>query len=162
MNHKKLQLMLSAFVDKELDENEMSAVREHLDSCAACRKRLQELRSIGVRVAMDDFGTGYASLAGLRELPVDIVKVDIRFIQGLHDVRIDRAIVAAVIDLAKELGIVAIAEGVETAEQRSDLVALDCPAGQGFLFSEPMRAQDMAGWRSTAFDGEPALLESGR
>ena len=67
------------------------------------------------------------------------MKVDIRFVQGLHDVRTDRAIVAAVVDLAKELGIVAIAEGVETSEQRIDLLELDCPAGQGFLFSRPMR-----------------------
>ena len=123
-----------------------------IDEADTLAQKLSELRAIGVRVAMDDFGTGYASLAGLRELPLDIVKVDIRFVQGLHDVRIDRAIVAAVVDLAKELGIVAIAEGVETSEQRSDLLELDCPAAQGFLFSRPIAADDVCDWRTTESD----------
>ena len=101
---------------------------------------LQALKDLGVRLAVDDFGTGYSSLAYLRRFPVDLLKVDRAFVDGLDpdtgDAE-DRAIVAAVVSLAHTLGMEAIAEGVETAAQLAELRALDCDMAQGFYIARP-------------------------
>jgi diguanylate cyclase (GGDEF)-like protein/PAS domain S-box-containing protein len=102
---------------------------------------LRALKDLGVRLAVDDFGTGYSSLAYLRRFPVELLKVDRAFVDGLDsqsgDVE-DRAIVAAVVSLAHTLGMQAIAEGVETAEQLSELRALGCDMAQGFFIARPL------------------------
>jgi EAL domain-containing protein (putative c-di-GMP-specific phosphodiesterase class I) len=102
---------------------------------------LRALKDLGVRLAVDDFGTGYSSLAYLRRFPVELLKVDRAFVDGLDaktgDAE-DRAIVAAVVSLAHTLGMKAIAEGVETAEQLNELRALGCDMAQGFFISKPL------------------------
>jgi EAL domain-containing protein (putative c-di-GMP-specific phosphodiesterase class I) len=105
---------------------------------------LRALKELGVRLAVDDFGTGYSSLAYLRRFPVELLKVDRAFVDGLGDSgdAEDRAIVAAVISLAHTLGMQAIAEGVETAEQLADLRELGCDMAQGYFVSKPITAPD--------------------
>jgi len=107
-------------------------------------KALCALKELGVRLAVDDFGTGYSSLAYLRRFPVELLKVDRAFVDGLGDSgdAEDRAIVAAVVSLAHTLGMQAIAEGVETAEQLADLRALGCDMAQGYFVSKPISAPD--------------------
>src|SRR5437763_16167019 len=98
---------------------------------------LQALKEIGLRIAVDDFGTGYSSLAYLRRFPVDLLKVDQAFVDGLGRDPEDSAIVAAVVSLAHTLGMQAIAEGVGTAEQLHALRVLGCAMAQGFYMASP-------------------------
>jgi EAL domain-containing protein (putative c-di-GMP-specific phosphodiesterase class I) len=98
---------------------------------------LDALRALGVRVALDDFGLGYSSLTHLKALPVDVLKVDRSFITGLRDCPKDRAVVEAVLTLARRMGVTVIAEGVETADQDAVLRELGCPMVQGFLYGRP-------------------------
>jgi EAL domain-containing protein (putative c-di-GMP-specific phosphodiesterase class I) len=103
---------------------------------------LERLRDGGVRVALDDFGTGYSSLAYLRRLQLDTLKLDRAFIAGLQGSRKDRAIVQAVLSMARSLGVDVVAEGVESEAQLERLKALGCPLAQGFLFAGPLPAGD--------------------
>ena len=105
-----------------------------LDDWEAAAASLTRLSKRGVRVAIDDFGTGYATLKHLKQLPVDIVKIDRSFVAGLGRDDGDMAIVTSVISLAHALGTEVIAEGVETTAQRDILLALGCTHGQGWLF----------------------------
>ena len=93
-----------------------------------------------MRIAIDDFGTGYSSLAYLRRFPVDVLKIDGSFVQGLGEDPEDSAIVAAVLRLAETLGVDVVAEGIETAGQLDTLRALGCQFGQGYYFSQPVPA----------------------
>src|SRR6266403_1798175 len=102
--------------------------------------RLEALKGIGVRLAIDDFGTGYASLSYLKRLPVDSLKIDRSLVKGVGSDTEDTAIVRAVVALARSLGIVVTAEGVETAEQLFQLRALGCEQGQGYHFARPVSA----------------------
>jgi len=106
------------------------------------REVMKKLDRLGVRLAIDDFGTGHSSLAYLKQFPVQEVKVDRTFVQGIVDSPVDSAIVRAVIDLANAMGISAVAEGVETEDQLAGLRMLGCPVAQGFYFSQPLRAED--------------------
>jgi diguanylate cyclase (GGDEF)-like protein/PAS domain S-box-containing protein len=116
---------------------------------------LRGIRSSGVRLALDDFGTGYSSLARLRSLPFDIVKIDRSFIQDIDRDQKARHVVRSVVRLVGSLGMIALAEGVET-EQQSDIVAEEgCLLGQGFLYGPPVPAQRFAADLSRA----PALLD---
>jgi len=108
------------------------------------RETLRDIRSLGVSIAIDDFGTGYSSLAHLQQLPVDIIKIDLSFVQRLGHGRQDEAIVAAVIHLATDLGLGVVAEGVETPEQHAHLQRLGCPVGQGFLFGQAVPGEAFA------------------
>jgi EAL domain-containing protein (putative c-di-GMP-specific phosphodiesterase class I) len=102
--------------------------------------RLEALKGIGVRLAIDDFGTGYASLSYLKRLPVDGLKIDRSLVKGVGSDTEDTAIVRAVVTLARTLGIVVTAEGVETAEQLFQLRAIGCDQGQGYYFARPVSA----------------------
>jgi EAL domain-containing protein (putative c-di-GMP-specific phosphodiesterase class I) len=104
---------------------------------------LSQLKTLGVQVALDDFGTGYSSLSYLMEFPVDIVKIDQRFIAKLIENDASRAIVAATIDLAHELKLLVVCEGVETAEQMKEVTALTSDYSQGFYFSLPLSAGEI-------------------
>ena len=106
---------------------------------------LHELRALGVRIAVDDFGTGYSSLNYLRRLPVDVVKIDRSFVRELTHGSDDEALVDAIVGLCRALGMVVIAEGVETAGEASVLRGLGVPAAQGFLFARPAAARDLHG-----------------
>jgi diguanylate cyclase (GGDEF)-like protein len=105
---------------------------------AAGLTALRSLKRLGVGLVLDDFGTGYASLSALRRFPLDGIKIDQSFVSGLVNHRKDRAIVAAMVGLAGELGLELVAEGVESEEQRRVLLELGCRRGQGFLFSKPL------------------------
>ncbi len=101
-------------------------------------KVLQELKNLGVLIALDDFGTGYSSLTLLRELPIDIIKIDQSFVRTLDQNQHDLTIVKAIIGLGKSMGLVVIAEGVETEQQVQILIDHDCHYQQGFYFSRPL------------------------
>jgi diguanylate cyclase (GGDEF)-like protein/PAS domain S-box-containing protein len=105
---------------------------------------LRALKNLGVKLHVDDFGTGYSSLSYLKRFPVDALKVDRSFVDGLPTDPEDMAIVAAIIGLAHSLGMETIAEGVENAQQLAALEGLGCEAAQGFLFSHPILADDVA------------------
>ena len=101
---------------------------------------------MGVRLAVDDFGTGYSSLSYLRRLPVDEVKIDRSFVQGMATDAGDLAIVRAVVDLARHFGLVVVAEGVESERTVNLLEELGCDVGQGFLFSRPLPFERFEAW----------------
>lgn len=107
---------------------------------------LKALRELGVHLAIDDFGTGYSSLAYLQRLPVNRVKIDRGFIDGIRSNPANAAITRAIIALAHELGMTVIAEGVETQDQFDHLRNEGCDEAQGFYFTRPLRAAEMAGW----------------
>jgi EAL domain-containing protein (putative c-di-GMP-specific phosphodiesterase class I) len=109
-------------------------------------ERMAELRTLGLSLAVDDFGTGYSSLTYLRGLPVDEVKIDKGFMQGMVEDGPDRAVVRAVVDIAHTLGLRVVAEGVEHEEQLTVLRSLGVDEGQGYLHARPMPAIDMSSW----------------
>jgi EAL domain-containing protein (putative c-di-GMP-specific phosphodiesterase class I) len=101
-------------------------------------QRLGELKNLGVKLAVDDFGIGYSSLNYIRRFPVDILKVDKSFIDGVADSGEEAALTAAIIELAGILHLRPVAEGIERADQLEKLLALNCELGQGFYFAKPM------------------------
>jgi len=108
-----------------------------MDDADATAVRLEELRRLGVRIAIDDFGTGYSSLGYLRRLPVDILKIDKSFIDGVAEGPHESALARAVVKLASTLRLEAVAEGISSRKQLLQLRRLRCPYGQGFYFSRP-------------------------
>jgi diguanylate cyclase (GGDEF)-like protein/PAS domain S-box-containing protein len=114
------------------------------------RQSLTELHQMGVRIAIDDFGTGYSSLAHLRQLPVDTVKIDKSFVQGLTKNENDTAIVRATIELGHNLGLHVVAEGVEDQATWDALATLGCDLVQGYLISHPLPAAALQDWLSRA------------
>src|SRR5580704_7107990 len=94
---------------------------------------LQSLKRMGVRLAVDDFGTGYSSLSYLRQFPIDILKIDQSFIHQITADPDDSTIVSAIINMAKSLKQLVVAEGIETQEQRAYLQIQGCAEGQGYL-----------------------------
>ena len=111
-----------------------------LDDIAKAADVLTRLRDAGFRVAIDDFGTGYASLTYLKQLPADVVKIDQSFVHDLKSSLRSKVIVRSIIDLAHELGLEVVAEGVEDAETAGILAGLGCDIGQGWHFGRPMDA----------------------
>ena len=110
---------------------------------------LRELHSMGIRLSVDDFGTGYSSLAYLRRLPIDEIKIDKSFVQGMVTDLSDHAIVRAIIDLGHSLGLRVIAEGVEEEAARDALRDLHCDEMQGFLLARPMPIERLESWLTT-------------
>jgi predicted signal transduction protein with EAL and GGDEF domain len=111
---------------------------------AECVERaLKTLSREGVEIALDDFGTGYASLSHLKQFPVDVLKIDRSFVRDFVEDPDDAAIVRAVINLGKSLGIKTVAEGVETREQAAFLAEQGCDFGQGFFYGKAIAAADM-------------------
>jgi EAL domain-containing protein (putative c-di-GMP-specific phosphodiesterase class I) len=116
---------------------------------------MRQLKRLGVRMALDDFGGGASSLGLLRVLPLDQIKIDRMFVEGIADQPDDRAIVAAVLSMAAELGMRVVAEGIETEHQQGELRDLGCEYGQGFLYARPARAGDLD------LDGHSATVGAG-
>ena len=117
------------------------------------RTILEALHDLGVGLSIDDFGTGWSSLGNLRKLPVDEIKIDRSFVAGMADDGHDATIVRSTIDLARNLGLRVVAEGVESDPVRRRLAALGCDLGQGYLFSRPMSGEALVAWsadRATA------------
>ncbi|MDB4886423.1 MAG: hypothetical protein JWN79_1861 [Gemmatimonadetes bacterium] len=115
-----------------------------IDQPEATTALLASLKGLGVKVHMDDFGTGYSSLSYLHQLPLDGLKVDRAFVSRMdHDER-SRQLVQTVLQLARSIGLTAVAEGVTTVEQLSELRRLECEFGQGYLFSPPLDPDAMA------------------
>jgi diguanylate cyclase (GGDEF)-like protein len=104
---------------------------------------LGELKRLGVRIALDDFGTGYSSLSYLRQLPIDIVKIDQSFIADMRHAREGGAIIEGVTTLAHALGLLVIAEGVETIDQHERVASLGCDSAQGYFYARPMPAREV-------------------
>ena len=126
---------------------------------------LRELHALGIRLSVDDFGTGYSSLAYLRRLPIDEIKIDKSFVQGMVTDLGDLAIVRAIIDLGHSLGLTVVAEGVEEEAGRDALRSMRCDAMQGFLLARPLPLDRFESWLAsrTVLDGDhpagtPALL----
>lgn len=121
-----------------------SALVEDMDEAAAT---LAGLRALGVRVQIDDFGTGHSSLAFLHRFPVDVLKIDRAFIARLGEDAVSASVVKTVVLLTQALGAGVVAEGIETDLQRRHLLHLGCPLGQGYLFSKPLPpAEFVARW----------------
>ena len=112
-----------------------------LDDLARAKAVAKELKSLRCRLALDDFGTGYSSLRHLHALPFDELKVDRGFVASMSSVRESRKIVASVIGLGQSLGMVTVAEGVETAEQADMLLWMGCDLAQGWLYGKPVGSE---------------------
>jgi EAL domain-containing protein (putative c-di-GMP-specific phosphodiesterase class I) len=101
---------------------------------------LRELKGIGVRLAIDDFGTGYSSLSYLRELPIDVLKMDKSFVDGIAVSEQRLALAEGIVRIARTLRLEVIAEGIESEVQRDLLTSMGCQFGQGYLLAMPMEA----------------------
>ena len=115
-----------------------SALIDNLQSAASI---VAELKAMGCRLALDDFGTGYSSLSHLQALPFDKLKVDRSFVGSMTSNRESRKIVSAVVGLGQSLGLITVAEGIETQEQAEMMLWLGCDFGQGYFFGRPMPAE---------------------
>jgi diguanylate cyclase len=149
LTDQRLGAMISAALSEsglapELLTLEITETALLLDTRAAA-SALAAARSLGVNIALDDFGTGYSSLTHLREIPVQVVKIDRSFVSRLESHRPDAMIVRSIIELAHGLGMDVVAEGVETPAQRTMLADFGCPSAQGFLFSPPTPADRLVG-----------------
>ncbi len=105
---------------------------------------LKRLRAMGVGIAFDDFGTGYASLSFLKEYPLTRIKIDRSFVQSMLESERDRSVIRAILDMARSFGLETIAEGVETPEQQRSLLRIGCHDGQGYLFGRPVPEDEFA------------------
>lgn len=107
---------------------------------------MSRLRQLGCRLALDDFGTGYSSLSYLVSLPINEIKIDRSFVMAMFDSADSLRVVSTIVDLARDLGMQPLAEGVETEMQRSQLLTLGCAAGQGYLYAMPMPVDEFIAW----------------
>lgn len=120
-----------SYLEFEITENSLIRYIDHTNNT------LNQLRDMGIKISLDDFGTGYSSLSYLKNLPVDIIKIDKAFVKSI-DNNVERAITNAIIDLGHKMDLCITAEGVETREQFDILKDQGCDRVQGFLFSKPL------------------------
>jgi len=137
---------------------ELSETALALDNESA--RGLLQLKELGVQLAIDDFGAGHTSLAYLRSLPIDIVKIDKSLIHGMDGDARERHFVKTIIQLGNALGLQTVAEGVEHASQRSQLRDLGCPMGQGFYFGKPLNRDATETLLHTNKTSAPHLLKA--
>jgi diguanylate cyclase (GGDEF)-like protein/PAS domain S-box-containing protein len=130
--------LAARYLELELTEG---VLMEDAESTAAV---LQELKRMGMHLAVDDFGTGYSSLSYLRQFPIDVLKIDQSFVRQITADPEDSKIVSAIINMGKSLKQLVVAEGIETQEQLTFLQAGQCTEGQGYLFSRPVAAEQFA------------------
>jgi EAL domain-containing protein (putative c-di-GMP-specific phosphodiesterase class I)/CheY-like chemotaxis protein len=119
------------------------------------RAAFTSLKELGVRLSVDDFGTGYSSLARLKRFPIDYLKIDRSFVDGLGTDQDDEAISASIVALAHSMGLAVIAEGVETPGQEEILRELRCEGGQGWLWSKALPEPDFRAWLTARDGGSP-------
>ena len=112
---------------------------------SGCKERLEQLHALGIGLAVDDFGTGYSSLSYIQKFPIDVIKIDRSFVDGLGSPAKDSTVVRAIIDISRRIGATTVAEGIETEIELDTLRELGCDLGQGFLFSKPVPAPEFAG-----------------
>jgi EAL domain-containing protein (putative c-di-GMP-specific phosphodiesterase class I) len=115
-----------------------------MDDAASSATILHKLKNLGVKLAMDDFGTGYSSLSYLQQFPIDVLKIDRSFVVDINSATDNGIIVSAVIGMGNSLKLQVVAEGVENHQQLEFLKANECEEGQGYLFSLPLIADDLA------------------
>jgi EAL domain-containing protein (putative c-di-GMP-specific phosphodiesterase class I) len=119
------------------------------------RGGLVALKALGLTLALDDFGTGYSSLASLHLLPVDTVKIDRSFVSEAVTSAHHRVLIEATVRVATSLGMGTVAEGIETAGQAAVVRSLGCQKGQGYLYSKPLLADQLAQWLASDSGPEP-------
>jgi EAL domain-containing protein (putative c-di-GMP-specific phosphodiesterase class I) len=134
-----------------LEVTESTLMRDSIGTVA----RLNLLKQLGVKIAIDDFGTGYSSLAYLRQFPVDVLKIDRSFVADMSRSPDAAALIHTLVELGRTLGLVTLAEGIESHEQLEGLRREHCEQGQGFLYSGPLDAGEMAALLDTARAGRP-------
>jgi len=130
--------MTAEYLELEITEG---VVMEKAEESIA---QLHRLKAMGLKLAIDDFGTGFSSLSYLKQFPIDILKVDRSFVRRIPEHEQDISIVNAIMDLAHNLNVGVIAEGIENVEQLQFLRRGRCEWGQGYLFSRPLSVQDMS------------------
>jgi EAL domain-containing protein (putative c-di-GMP-specific phosphodiesterase class I) len=124
------------------------------------RAILDRLRNLGVKLAIDDFGSGHSSLSYLKRLPLDVLKIDKRFVLNMNSDPDDAVIVRSTIDLGHNLGLQVVAEGVEDHDAQAALARLGCDVVQGYHFSRPIPAAQVPGWltqHDATVSGAPQL-----
>lgn len=124
------------------------------DSHAVVQTTLEHIRRMGVSLAIDDFGTGYSNLGYLKQFEIQTLKIDQSFVRKLGTVQHDQAIVKAIVNIADQLGLSTVAEGVETPEVANTLRKLGCHTGQGYLWSPALPATEFAQWFLTASEAD--------
>jgi len=126
------------FLELELTEG---VLMKDVESAAS---KLRELKEMGIRIAVDDFGMGYSSLSYLRKFPIDVLKIDRSFVNQITTLEDDAILASAIIAMGRSLKHCVVAEGVETQQQKIFLQAHHCLEGQGYLFSKPLGATEFA------------------
>ena len=111
------------------------------------RTTLNAIRTLGFTIALDDFGTGFSSLSYLKQLPIDIIKIDQSFIRDMTTDSEDKVLVESIIAMARALNKKTVAEGVETREHLEMLQELGCHSAQGYYFARPMPFREFVAWR---------------
>lgn len=142
----------------EAGQLEIEITEETFLDIEAAREPLAALSTLGIRLAVDDFGVGYSSLAYLHQLKVDAIKIDKRFVSELSCNDSDRAIVSAMLAVGRQLGCDVVAEGVENAASMQALINLGCRHGQGYYFNRPMPEREVLPWLIALRDGTRTLL----
>ena len=143
-----VDVVLDALASTGLEPNRLTLELTEttlIDDALTAQRVLLALRQLGVKIALDDFGTGYSSLTYLRTFPIDMIKIDQSFVRTIDTEHQGRAIVAAVTQLAHDLGLEVVAEGIERPSQLDTVLQLGCAAMQGFLFSPPRPAEELDG-----------------
>ena len=123
-----------------------------MDDPKSAQSTLRKLRDLGIATSIDDYGTGYSSLAYIKQLAVNEIKIDRTFVAGMEADRRNAAIVRSTIELGHNLGLTVVAEGVETDHELEQLRQFGCDQAQGFLYARPMAAEALEAWLGAARD----------
>ena len=141
------------FIRERLEESRMDPGQVVLEMTESVMEKdeqtipiLNELKRLGIKIALDDFGTGFSSLSLIKRLPIDTLKIDQSFIRELTESQTDIAIIKSIIEIALNLNLNIVAEGIETSEQMTILKRLNCLRGQGYLFSKPLPSKELEKW----------------